>query len=111
MVICSLQTQVFQINTNYSYHDREYNGGHSGLKDPEQSQAKDLNEGEEVDLPEGNVSQVNQVRLMLCWHQKQFETIHELQTDRGASTHDRMRCMNEYCISEKRLVAGLFLGY
>lgn len=53
-----------------SYHHREYNGSHSGLEDPEQSQAKDLDEGEEVDLPEGNVSQVNKVRLMFRWHQK-----------------------------------------
>lgn len=51
-----------------SYHDREYDGGHGGLEDPQQSQAEDLDEGEEVDLPEGNVSQVNQVRLMFRRH-------------------------------------------
>lgn len=66
------------LNLNVSYHDGEYNSGHGGLEDPEQSQAEDLDEGEEVDLPEGDVSQVNQVRLMLRWHQKQLETIHKL---------------------------------
>lgn len=65
--------------THVSYHDREYDGSHGGLEDPQQSQAEDLDEGEEVDLPEGNVSQVNQVRLMFRRHQKQLQTIHELQ--------------------------------
>lgn len=50
------------------HHDREDDGSHSGLEDPEQSQAKDLHKSEEVDLPEGNVSQVNQVRLVLRRH-------------------------------------------
>lgn len=62
-----------------SYHDRKYDGSDSGLEDPQQSQAEDLDEGEEVDLPERNVAQVNQVRLMFRRHQKQLETIHELQ--------------------------------
>lgn len=51
-----------------SHHDREDDGSHGGLEDPEQSQAKDLHKSEEVDLPERNVSQVNQVRLVLRWH-------------------------------------------
>lgn len=69
--------------TRVSYHDREYDGSHGGLEDPQQSQAEDLDEGEEVDLPEGNVSQVNQVRLMFRRHQKQLETIHKLQKMTG----------------------------
>lgn len=62
-----------------SYHDREYDGSHSGLEDPQQSQAEDLDEGKEVDLPERNVSQVNQVGLMFRRHQEQLKTIHKLQ--------------------------------
>lgn len=70
-----------------SYHDREYDGGHSGFEDPQQSQAEDLDEGEEVDLPEGNVSQVNQVRLMFRRHQKQLKTIHKLQKNNTSMQH------------------------
>lgn len=44
-----------------------------------------------MDLPEGNVSQVNQVRLMLRWHQKQLETIHKLQTDKVTNTYEYVR--------------------
>lgn len=73
-----------------SYHDREYDGGHGGLEDPQQSQAEDLDEGEEVDLPEGNVSQVNQVRLMFRRHQKQLKTIHELQKRTEVGNTQRM---------------------
>lgn len=62
-----------------SHHDREDDGSHSGLEDPQQSQAEDLDKGEEVNLPQGNVSQVNQVWLMFCGHQKKFKTIHKLQ--------------------------------
>lgn len=62
-----------------SYHDGEDDGSHGGLEDPQQSQAEDLDEGEEVDLPERNVSQVNQVGLMFRRHQKQLKTIHKLQ--------------------------------
>lgn len=52
----------------FLYHDRENNGRHGGFEDPEKSQAEDLDEGKEVDLPEGNVPQVNQVWLMLGRH-------------------------------------------
>jgi len=76
-----------------SYHDREYDGSDSGLEDPEQSQAEDLQEGEEVDLSEGNVSKVNQVRLMFGWHQKQFETIHKLDTQGTNTTMGSILCL------------------
>lgn len=73
-----------------SYHDREYDGSHGGLEDPQQSQAEDLDEGEEVDLPEGNVSQVNQVGLMFRGHQKQLKTIHKLQKTTEICNTQRM---------------------
>lgn len=63
-----------------SHHDRENDGCHSRLEDPEHGQAQYLDEGEEVDLPEGDVTQVNQVWLVFSWHQEQLQTIHELQT-------------------------------
>lgn len=76
-----------QLLTCVSYHDREYDGSHGGLEDPQQSQAEDLDEGEEVDLPEGDVSQVNQVGLMFRRHQKQLKTIHKLQKTRTQWMH------------------------
>lgn len=77
-----------------SYHDRKDDGRHGGLEDPQQSQAEDLDEGEEVDLPEGNVPQVNQVRLMLRRHQKKLKTIHELQkTTEICKTHNGCVCL------------------
>lgn len=67
-----------------AHHDRENDGRHGGLEDPEQRQAQDLDEGEEVDLPEGDVPQVHQVGLVLGRHQQQLETIHELQESEAA---------------------------
>lgn len=65
-------------STTGSHHHREHDGGHGGLEDPEQSQADDLQEGEEVDLPEGDVPQVDEVRLVFGRHQEQLQTVHEL---------------------------------
>lgn len=62
----------------FFYHDREDNGSHCGLEDPEQSQTQALDEGEEVDASLGHVSQVDEVRLVFGWHQDQQEAIHEL---------------------------------
>lgn len=67
-----------------SHHDRENDGRHGGLEDPEQRQTQHLDEGEEVDFPEGDVPQVHQVRLVLGGHQQQLEAIHELQESRAA---------------------------
>lgn len=78
---CKLKSNVF-------HHDGENDGSHGGLEDPEQCQAQDLDEGEEVDLPEGNVSQVNQVGLVLRRHQKQLQTIHKLQPENEQSTKE-----------------------
>lgn len=51
-------------------HDGEYDGCDSRLEDPEESQTKALDEGEQVDASLGDVAQVDQVRLVLCWHQE-----------------------------------------
>lgn len=61
-----------------SHHDREDDGGHSRLEDPEGGQAQALDEGEEVDASLGDVPQVDQVRLVLGWHQQQLQAVHEL---------------------------------
>lgn len=86
-----------------SYHDREYDRSHGGLEDPEQSQAKDLKECEEMDLPERNVSQVHQVRLMLRRHQKQLQTIHKL----DGTSHKRTQ---EQTMQDKLQMGGKLGG-
>lgn len=70
------------MSASVAYHDREYDGSHSGLEDPEQCQTEHLHEGEQVHLPEGYVPQVDQVWLMLSWHQKQLQAVHELRISR-----------------------------
>lgn len=47
---------IIYFNMIVSYHHRENDGSHGGLEDPEHSQAKHLDEGEEVNLPEGNMA-------------------------------------------------------
>lgn len=64
-----------------SHHDREDDGSHSGLEDPEKSQTDGLDEGEEVDASLGDVAQVDQVWLVLGRHQEQLESVHELEAD------------------------------
>lgn len=104
---CKIKYKSHQpnLNINVSYHDGEYNSSHSGLEDPQQSQTKDLDEGEEMNLPKGNMSQVNQVRLMLRRHQKKLETIHKLQTIEVTTYGTRWAaCMSR---SGQQLVTGL----
>lgn len=71
----------------FSHHDREDDGSHSRLEDPEEGQTQALDEGEEVDASLGDVPQVDQVRLVLGWHQQQLQTVHELkQANKQAAT-------------------------
>lgn len=60
------------------HHDREDDGGHGRLEDPEEGQTQALDEGEEVDASLGDVPQVDQVRLVLGRHQEQLQPVHEL---------------------------------
>lgn len=69
-----------------SHHDREDDGSHGRFEDPEEGQAQTLDEGEEVDASLGYVPQIDQVRLVLGWHQEQLQAVHELteaNTQRG----------------------------
>lgn len=49
---------------NGTYHDREDDGSHGGLEDPEEGQAHHLQEGEEVDPAQRDVAQVDEVGLV-----------------------------------------------
>lgn len=61
-----------------SNHDREDDGSHCRLEDPEEGQTQGLDESEEVDASLGDVSQVDQVRLVLGWHEEQLQAVHKL---------------------------------
>lgn len=60
------------------YHDREDDSGHSGLEDPEHSQAEDLHQGEEVDPAQGDMAKEGVVWLVLRRHQEELATFPEL---------------------------------
>lgn len=60
------------------YHDGKNDGSHCRLEDPEEGQTQGLDEGEKVDASLGDVSQVDQVRLVLGWHEEQLQAVHKL---------------------------------
>lgn len=66
-----------------SYHHWENNSGHSGLENPEQGQAEQLDDSEKVHMAQGHVAEVSKVWLVLGWHQEQPHTVHELQREDG----------------------------
>ena len=70
------------------YHHGENDSGCGGLDDPEQYEAGELHQGENMDLPQGNVAQVDQVRLVLGWHTKQLDTVKELREGEGERERD-----------------------
>lgn len=64
------------------YHDREDDGHHSGLEDPEDGEADDLHQSEEVDPPQGHVAEEDIVWLVLGRHQEELAAIPELRGNR-----------------------------
>lgn len=60
-------------------HDGEDDGEEGGFEDPEDSEADDLQQREQVNSPEWNMAQVRVVWLVLRWHQKQLDPVPELQ--------------------------------
>lgn len=63
----------------FTHHHRKHNGSLGGLDDPEQNQTAELDDGEQVHLPQGHVSQIDEVWLVLGWHTKQSQAVKELQ--------------------------------
>jgi len=61
------------------YHHGEDDSGPGGLDDPQQGETRELDDGEEVNLPQGHVAEVDEVRLVLGWHAEQLEAVKELQ--------------------------------
>lgn len=60
------------------YHHGEDDGGPGRLDDPQQDQAAELDDGEEVHLPQRDVAKVDEVWLMLGWHAEQPQAIEKL---------------------------------
>lgn len=69
-----------------SHHHGEDNGGRRDLDDPEDDEAGQLDHGEDVDLPERHVAQVDQVRLVLGGHAEQLDAVKELQSRGDVTT-------------------------
>ena len=54
---------------NGTNHNREDQGSLSGLDEPQYTQTKQLNQCEDMDPIDGNLTQIHQIRLMLDWHE------------------------------------------
>ena len=54
-----------QIRTN---HNREDQGSVSRLDEPQYTQTEQLNQCEDMDSIDGNLTQIHQIRLVLDWH-------------------------------------------
>lgn len=61
------------------YHHGKDDGSSGGLDDPEENQTAELDDGEQMNLSEGNVPQVNEVWLVFSRHPEQSQTIKKLQ--------------------------------
>lgn len=61
-----------------THHHREDDSGRRRLDNPEQHQTGELGDSEQVHLPQRDVAQVDEVRLVLCWHAEQLQTVKEL---------------------------------
>lgn len=68
----------YDLYNQHSHHDRENDGGHSGLEDPEDGQTGDLHQSEEVHAPQGYVPQEHKIWLVLGWHEEQLHPLPKL---------------------------------
>lgn len=61
-----------------AHHHGKNNGSGRRLDHPEQHQARELGDGEQVNLSQRDVPQVDEVWLVLCRHAEQLEAVKEL---------------------------------
>lgn len=78
-------------HTNSGYHHRKNDGSLGGLDDPEQDQAAELDDGEQMHLPQGYMAKVDEVRLMFGWHAKQPQPVKELHRHKQNSSSNLSR--------------------
>lgn len=62
------------------YHHGKHNSCCRGLDYPQQHKTGKLHQGEDMDLPQWYVAQIDQVRLMLGRHAKQPDSVKKLQS-------------------------------
>lgn len=74
-----------------SHHHGEDDGGGRDLDGPEDDEAGQLNHGEDVDLPQRDVAQVDQVRLVFGRHAEQFDPVEQLQDRRTHETSETLK--------------------
>ena len=67
----------------FAYHHGEHHGCGRGLDDPQQNQTGQLDQREDMDLPQRNVAQVDQIWLVLGRHSEQLDTVKELWRTEG----------------------------
>lgn len=60
-------------------HHGEDDGSLGGLDDPQQDQTAQLDDSEEVDLPQRDVTEIDKVGLVLGRHAEQCEAVVELE--------------------------------
>lgn len=65
-----------------SYHHGKDDGSPGHLDDPEQDKTGQLDQGEEMNLPQGHVPQVDEIWLVFRRHPEQLQAIEELQNNR-----------------------------
>lgn len=67
----------------WPHHDGEDDGGHGGFEDPEDGQADDLHQREEVDATQRHVPEEDVVGLVLGRHEEELAAVPELRWDEG----------------------------
>lgn len=78
-----------------SHHHGEDNGGGRGLDGPEDDEAGQLHHGEDVDFPQRDVAQVDQVRLVFGGHAEQFDPVEQLQDGHTDKTSETLKQTDE----------------
>lgn len=63
------------------YHHGENDSSGQRFDDPEQNQAAELGDGEQVNLPQRDVSQIDKIWLVLRGHTDEFQAVKELKDE------------------------------
>lgn len=63
----------------FTHHHGKDDGGPGGLDHPQQDQAAQLDDGEEVHLPQGYMTEIDEVWLVLGRHAEKCDAVKELE--------------------------------
>lgn len=72
-----------------AYHHGENDRSRQRFDDPEQNQAAELGDGEQVNLPQRDVSQIDKIWLVLRRHTDKFQTVEELKDEEKGTQVER----------------------